>query len=207
MKKEIILVGGGGHCKACIDVIEVHGEYSIAGIVDLKEKIGERVLNYKIIACDEDLSRLAKEYQYFLISIGQIKALQKRAEKFKILKDSGAGFPIIISPAAYVSNHARIDEGTIVMHRAVVNADANVGKNCILNTGAVIEHDVIIKDNCHISTCAVINGGTVIGENCFIGSNSTIREGIQVGSYSVIGAGLTILSSLPEKSFIKKGAD
>jgi len=207
MKKEIILVGGGGHCKACIDVIEAQGEYSIAGIVDLKEKIGERVLNYKIIACDEDLARLAKEYQYFLISIGQIKVLQKRAEKFKILKDSGAEFPIIISPAAYVSKHARIDEGTIVMHRAVVNADANVGRNCILNTGAVIEHDVVIKDNCHISTCAVVNGGTVVGENCFVGSNSAIREGIQVGSSSVIGAGLTILSNLPDKSFVKKAAE
>lgn len=207
MKREIILIGGGGHCKACIDVIEAQGEYSIAGIVDLKEKIGEMVLNYKIIACDEDLPMLAKEYQYFLISIGQIKALQKRAEKFKNLKDYGAEFPIIISPAAYISKHARIDEGTIVMHRVVVNADAGIGKNCILNTGAVIEHDVVIKDNCHISTSVVVNGGTVVGENCFIGSNSAIREGIQVGSSSVIGAGLTILNSLPEKSFIKKGAD
>lgn len=207
MKKDIILIGGGGHCSACIDVIEAQGEYNIAGIIDLKEKIGEMVLNYKIIACDEDLPMLAKEYRYFLISIGQIKALEKRAKRFKNLKDCGAKFPIIVSPAAYVSKHARIDEGTIVMHRVVVNAGAKVGKNCILNTGAVIEHEVVIKDNCHISTCVVVNGGTVVGENCFIGSNSAIREGIQVGSNSVIGAGLTILSSLPEKSFIKKDAD
>lgn len=207
MKKELILVGGGGHCKACIDVIEAQGEYSIAGIVDLKGKIGELALNYKIIACDEDLPKLAKEYKYFLISIGQIKALQKRAEKFKILKGYGVEFPVIISPLSYVSKHASIDEGTIVMHRVAVNAAAKVGKNCILNTGAVIEHDVVIKDNCHIATCAVVNGGTVVGENCFIGSNSAVREGIQVGSGSVIGAGVTILSSLPEKSFVKNDSD
>ncbi len=27
--KEIILIGGGGHCKACIDVIEQTGFYNI----------------------------------------------------------------------------------------------------------------------------------------------------------------------------------
>ena len=37
MKEEIILIGGGGHCKSCIDVIEQEGKYQIAGIVDLPE--------------------------------------------------------------------------------------------------------------------------------------------------------------------------
>ena len=31
IKKEIILIGGGGHCKSCIDVIEQEGT-SIAGM-------------------------------------------------------------------------------------------------------------------------------------------------------------------------------
>lgn len=35
MKEQIILIGGGGHCKSCIDVIEQEGKYQIAGIVDL----------------------------------------------------------------------------------------------------------------------------------------------------------------------------
>ncbi len=30
-------MGGGGHCKSCIDVIEQEGKYKIAGIVDAKE--------------------------------------------------------------------------------------------------------------------------------------------------------------------------
>jgi len=33
MKSELILVGGGGHCKSCIDVIERQGKYRIAGII------------------------------------------------------------------------------------------------------------------------------------------------------------------------------
>jgi len=36
MKKELILIGGGGHCTACIDVIEQEGRFAIAGIVDVE---------------------------------------------------------------------------------------------------------------------------------------------------------------------------
>jgi len=32
-KQKIILIGGGGHCKSCIDVIEEEGKYEIAEIL------------------------------------------------------------------------------------------------------------------------------------------------------------------------------
>ena len=63
--------------------------------------------------------------------------------------------PVIISPFSHVSKHTTIDEGTIIMHRVVVNAGAMVGRNCILNTGSLIEHDTEIGDHTHISTAAV----------------------------------------------------
>jgi len=44
LKEEIILVGGGGHCKACIDVIKIENKYQIEGILDVK-KIGEKILD------------------------------------------------------------------------------------------------------------------------------------------------------------------
>ncbi|MBI4309254.1 MAG: acetyltransferase, partial [Candidatus Omnitrophica bacterium] len=38
VKKNLILIGGGGHCKSCIDVIESENKFKIAGIVDTKER-------------------------------------------------------------------------------------------------------------------------------------------------------------------------
>jgi len=35
--KPIILIGGGGHCLSCIDVIEQTGLYQIIGILDLPD--------------------------------------------------------------------------------------------------------------------------------------------------------------------------
>ena len=65
MKNDIILIGGGGHCKSCIDVIEQESVYSIAGIVDLPEKKGENILGYEIFANDDDISELANKYENF----------------------------------------------------------------------------------------------------------------------------------------------
>jgi len=44
----LLLIGGGGHCKSCIDVIEQKNKYRIAGIVYLPEKKGQSVLSYPI---------------------------------------------------------------------------------------------------------------------------------------------------------------
>jgi len=142
--KEIILVGGGGHCKSVIDVIEQEGKFKIAGIIEKdRSLIGNKVLNYEVIGCDDDLKELRKKYDYALVTIGQIKNSTPRIKIFEKLKKLEFQLPVIISPLAYVSKYASLEEGTIVMHYALVNANAKVGKNCIINTKAIIEHDVI----------------------------------------------------------------
>ena len=188
MKESIILIGGGGHCKSCIDVIEQEGKYSIVGIVDLPEKVGETILGYPIIATDDEIKDLTKKYQNFLITLGQIKSPGRRIEIFNLLKEYKVNLPVIISPIAYVSKHATIDEGTIIMHHALVNASAKIGKNCIINTKALVEHDVEIGNHCHISTGATINGHVKIGDETFIGSNAVTKENIKIEANSFIKA-------------------
>jgi sugar O-acyltransferase (sialic acid O-acetyltransferase NeuD family) len=186
--KKIILVGGGGHCKSVIDVVEQEGKYKIAGIIDKKELIGEDVLGYKIIGCDDDLVNLKEKFPYAIITIGQIKSNEIRVKLFHQLKKLDFHMPSIISPLAYVSKHAFVDEGSIIMHHALVNPHAKVGRNCIINSKALIEHDAIIEDNCHISTASVINGGTVVKENTFYGSNATSKEYIKIDGFIKAGS-------------------
>ena len=131
MDKKIILIGGGGHCRSCIDVIEQEGKFQIAGIVDLPDKIGQSVMGYSVIGSDKDLPDLVRSYQNVLITVGQIKSVTRRIELFEYLRSINAILPIIKSPFAYISPHASVDEGTIIHHQALVNAGAKVGKNPI----------------------------------------------------------------------------
>ena len=188
MKNKIILIGGGGHCKACIDVIEAEGTYEIAGILDKPENKGQRVLRYSVIGGDDLIVSLAKDYKYFLITLGQLKTPDRRIELFDKIRALGVTTPVVISPRAYVSKYADINEGTIVMHNAIINADAKIGRNCIINTGAIVEHDAVIEDNCHISTGAIVNGGVIIRKNTFFGSGAIAREYIAIRSNSFIKA-------------------
>jgi len=174
--ERIILVGGGGHCRSVIDVIEQQGKYKIDGIVDLKENIGEKVLGYPVIACDNQLRELFSICKNALITVGHIKSNSLRLKLYESLKEIGYKLPVITSPLAYVSRHAQIGEGTVIMHHALVNANANIGKNCIINSKALIEHDAQVGDHCHISTASVINGGVVVENNTFVGSNSTSKQ-------------------------------
>jgi len=190
--KDLLLIGGGGHCRSIIDVIEEEGSFNIAGIIDNSDLLGKTVLGYPIIGDDSDLNKLANEFKYALITVGQVKSPNLRIKLFKKIKKLGFVLPSVVSPRAYVSKHATIGDGTVVMHCALVNANAIIGKNCIVNTKSLIEHDSFIGDNCHISTNTIINGGVVVEQGSFIGSGSTTKEGVMIDKNSFIKAGSVV---------------
>lgn len=191
-KPDLILIGAGGHAHVCIDVIEQHGQFRIAGLVGKPEEIHTRHLGYSVIATDNDLLQLSKEYQYALIAVGQIGSPDSRIRLYQQAIELTFQLPVIIAPSAHVSRHATIGAGSIVMHGAVVNAGAQVGINCIINTCALIEHDATVEDHCHLSTGAIINGGVRIGAGSFVGSGSIIKEGVTLGKGCVVGMGLSV---------------
>jgi len=192
IKKEIILIGGGGHCKSVIDIIEQERQFEIAGIVDKLELLGSDILGYSVIGIDSDLGNLAKKYQYALVTVGQIKSPSLRKKMFDLATEAGFILPSIISPNAYVSQHASIGNGVTIMHDALINANATIADNCIINSKALIEHDCHIFEHCHISTNAVINGGVVVESGCFIGSGAITKESITIQKNSFIKAGSVV---------------
>lgn len=187
--KKIYLVGGGGHCVSCIDVIESVGQFTIVGIFDTEEKKGQTVLGYPILGGDAEISKYVNSDAEFLITVGQIKTSEVRKKIAKHLTSLNAKFATVISAKAYVSKHAKVKPGTIVMHGALVNAGASVGEHCIINTKALIEHEVKIEDFCHVSTGAIVNGNVVVKESVFLGSQAVTLQGITIAAETVIPAG------------------
>ncbi|HYH13634.1 MAG TPA: acetyltransferase [Flavisolibacter sp.] len=194
--KPLILIGGGGHCKSCIEVIETEGRYVIEGILDQKEKKGEKILDYTIIGEDDDIDSYIKKGYSFLITVGHIKTSFLRRKLYDQLKQKNASIATIISPGAMVSKHATIGEGTIIMHGAIVNAGVTIGENIILNTNCLIEHDAKVESHVHISTHAILNGAAVVEQGSFIGSNAVVTQGVLVGKDIIVGAGTVIISDL-----------
>lgn len=196
-QKNLILVGGGGHCKSVIDVAESAG-YNILGILDMPEDVGKSVLNYQVIGTDEDIPQYADKAD-FIITVGFIKNPVIRNRIYNKIKKAGGKLATIVASTAHVSRYATIGEGTVVMHQSVVNAGAMIGANCIINTFCNIEHDAVIGNQCHISTGAMINGDCKVGNRVFVGSQSVLVNGIAVGDDIVVGAGSVVRKSISEK--------
>lgn len=199
-KPALILIGAGGHAHACIDVIEQQGQYRIAGLVGKPEEMHARHFGYSVIATDGDLAKLAKEYRYAFIVVGQIGSADSRIRLYRQATTLEFQLPTIIAPTAIVSRHATIGVGSIVMHGAIVNAGAKVGDNCIINTRALLEHDAVVEDHCHISTGAILNGNVKIGAGSFVGSGSVIKEGVTLGKGCLVGMGLSVRHDLADQS-------
>lgn len=201
--KPLLLIGGGGHCRAAIDVIEACGSFSIKGIVQPKKDGVEPVLGYPVLGDDLAIPSLLTMSPYVLITVGQIKTPAVRATLFNLLRSLNAVLPIVVSPHAYVSRHVTIGDGGLVMHGAIINSGARIGLNVIVNTLALLEHDVQVGDHCHISTGARVNGGVQVESGCFIGSGAVIVQGIRIGAGSVIGAGCIVTRNVAENTVMK----
>ena len=206
IETNLILIGAGGHSRSCIDVIEQEGKYGIGGLVGLINQLGSSHFGYEVIATDSGLSELVERFPYALITLGQIQTPELRMRLFEQSIVAGFVLPTIIAPTAYVSPHATLGAGTIVMHGVVINAGASVGDNCIINSQSLIEHDSKVADHCHISTGAILNGDTSIGAGTFVGSGVIIKEGVSVGTNSVLGMGLTVRHNLLDNSNFMGGA-
>ena len=185
----LVIVGAGGHARACLDVVEAEGRWTVAGFVDRPGSPVRDVLGLPVLGTDDDLDALHGVHAAALIGIGQLTDPAPRRRLAQRLRAAGWTLPTVVSPRAHVSRHASIGVGTIVMHDAVVNAGARVGDNGIVNTRALIEHDVVVGDDCHLATGVILNGGVRVGDGVFVGSGTIVRPGVVLHDGAVVAMG------------------
>ena len=193
MSRPLILVGGGGHCKSVIEAAESAG-FTIKGVLDMPEHLGQRILNTQVIGCDDNITDYVNECD-FVITLGFIKNPSVRIKLHERLEREGGRLATIVASTAHVSKYADIGVGTVVLHGAMVNAGAQIGKGCIINTLSNIEHDAVIGNYCHISTGAMVNGDCKVGDNTFLGSQSVMVNATSIPANSVFAAGCMIRKS------------
>ena len=124
--RNLILLGGGGHCESVIAVIEMLSEFKIQGILDpiYSKNNAQFILGYPILGNDNKIEELKSKKLEFVITVGQIKSPSIRKKLFEKVKLVKGKLPIIISSTAYVSKHTKVGEGTVVMNFSLSSASA-----------------------------------------------------------------------------------
>lgn len=188
--RDLILVGGGGHCKSVIDAALSAG-LRVRGILDQPDEVGGEVLGVPVVGCDDDAARYVDECD-FVVTVGAIKDPSLRLRLWDYLQSIGARMATVVASTARVSPFAEVGAGTVVLHGACVNACAKIGCNSIINTLANVDHDCSVGSHTHISTCASLNGNVTVGDRVFIGSNTVVNHGVSIASDIVVGSGCLV---------------
>ncbi len=137
-KKDLILVGGGGHCSACLDILQLLNLYNVVGIIEKNNFELEKLDNISVFK-DQETEKLSKIYRNFLLTIGKIGKSKTREIKYNELSSLDIELVSLISPTAYISTSAEIAKGVNIMHQALININVKIGENTIINSQSLIE--------------------------------------------------------------------
>jgi sugar O-acyltransferase (sialic acid O-acetyltransferase NeuD family) len=186
----IILIGGGGHGKVVADCLLAQG-VKIVHVVDPRKS--EPLLG--IPRVPEYIPHLIGE-TLVVVAIGDNEARKKVANQVK------HQFGTAIHPSAVISDYSIVGEGSMILHRAIIQADVKIGAHVIVNTGAQIDHDCTIGSFVHIAPRAVLCGTVSVGERSLIGAGAVIIPGVTIGTNVVIGAGAVVLKNVPDNAVL-----
>ena len=207
--QNIVLLGGGGHCKSVLDTLIRNNLYEEIYITDPHMSVGTVILDKATVIGNDKalLSLYEKGTRNAFITVGVIEPSPIRKNLYIYAGELGFHFPNLFDPSAIISSSARfgVDSesgnngaGIFVGKTAVINADAAIGECSIINTAAVIEHECVIGAFTHISVGAILCGHVSVGCNSFIGAGSTVRQGIKIGNNVLVGANSLILRDVKD---------
>lgn len=201
----VVIFGGGGHAKMCIDIVRQEGLYNIVGILDDNLSNNTKVFSIPVLGDKTVLETLINNgLKNIILGVGGVLSKGLREQLFAMLKQKQLHIPTIIHPSASLEPSVIYGEGNQIMQGAIVGSNVTIGRNCIINSGSIISHDTNIGDNVHIAPGAIIGGGVTIKDNTIIGMGCTIFLGITIGKNVIIKNGLHIFSNIQDGKNVKE---
>jgi len=185
---KLAIFGAGGHAKVVIEIAESNDFDSIYICADMRTK--DKVFDYKV---KDDI--LVEDS--CIIAVGDNRSRRELVERFNKNR-----FIKLIHKFSNVSKRAIIDEGTVVMAGATINADVKIGKHCIINTNSSIDHDCVLEDFVHISPNVALAGNVHVGEGTHVGVGVNVIPGVKIGKWCTIGAGAVIIRDVQDKQTV-----
>ncbi|MDC0357801.1 acetyltransferase, partial [Oligoflexia bacterium] len=201
----VLVLGGGGHAKICIDILRHMQAGEIVGIVDPEFEVGSIVFDVPVLGGDDRLATLHQEgIKCAANGLGAINNHPKRQQVYNDLVSTGFTLPNLIHFVAAIEASAKFGHGNQIMANATVGSAVVVSNNCIINAGAIVSHDSVLKDNVHIAPGAIIGGNVTIGKNTLVGMGATIYLGVKIGRNVVINNGADVVKDIPDNTVVRR---
>ena len=204
-ENDLVIYGGGGHAKMCIEILNQTNTFKVKGIVDDNIPIGTSIFEIPVLGNEFHLNQYIKEgLSKIILGIGAVLNHDLRNKLFTTLKSKKFEIPTIIHPSAMVEPSVKLGEGNQIMQGAIIGSDVQIGDNCIINSGCIISHDAIIGNHVHIAPGAIIAGGVTIGDHTIVGMGVTIFLGLNIGENATIHNGVHVFNNVADNEVLKR---
>ncbi|HNX15294.1 MAG TPA: PglB [Oscillospiraceae bacterium] len=150
MSKNLLILGAGQYGMVAKEIAESMDCFDKIDFLDDNNEMAIGKLS--------DYKRLAVDYQYAFVAIGNSKIRMELIEQLGPLYE----IPILIHPKTYISPTAKLGKGCIVEPMAVVQRDTWLKDGVIVSAGAVINHNSTVEAGCHINCGAIIASGVKV---------------------------------------------
>lgn len=192
----VIIIGGGGHAKVVLDVLQLNN-YTILGVADHKKPEWLNTKNISYLDSDEMiLQQYQPETVLLANGIGSIGPNSKRERVFDFFCEMQYHFSNVIHPSAIIAADVVIGEGCQVMAGAVIQPGCTLGRNALINTSASIDHDCVIGDHVHIAPGATLSGGILMENGVHIGTGAVLVQGVSIRKRATVGAGTVVINDV-----------
>lgn len=194
MAMRLAILGASGHGKVVADTAIASNWREVVFFDDRWPDLVS-IGPWKVCGNTQQLLASLNDIDGVIVAIGNCAV---RIEKHCVLKAASARFATVVHPRAWVSPHAKLGDGCVVMAGAVINIGASLGNAGIVNTGATVDHDCILGEAVHISPGAHLAGDVCVGDASWIGVGAAVRQGIVIGSGVMVGAGAVVVKPIPD---------
>lgn len=173
MNKNLLIIGAGCCGVSAKEIAQQIGCFEKIGFLD--DNIQELPDGERVLGRIDEYEKLALEYNYIFVAIGNPAFKLKLLQKIK--ETTAYNIATLISPQAYISPSAQIMQGTIIEAMAVVNSGSVIAEGCIIGAGSVVNHFCTCCEGVHLECHATVADNTTVPAGTDIASGMVYQQG------------------------------
>ena len=121
----------------------------------------------------EDYEKFAGTYSYAVTAFEDSHTRLAWSDK---LIEAGFAIVSLVSPKAYASPSAQINQGCIIEPLAGVNSNVSVGACSIIKMGALINHNSVVAEGCCCENYSIIKTGAYVEPHRVVEMRRTVES-------------------------------
>lgn len=192
-KRQLIIIGAGGHGRVIADIARANQSYSAIAFLD--DAAPKEDFPYPYFGLVKEATHFVNEAD-FVVGIGN-NTIRRKIQEW--LRAPAGNFATLVHPSAIIGSKVSLGEGTVVMPNAVINTGCRIGAGCIVNTAATVDHDCTIGDYCHLSPGVHLCGTVSLGNDSWIGAGAVVINNVNICAEVMVAAGSTVIHSLESR--------